>query len=140
MSSPRIHDSGKIWEVSRCWVWILTSNIRVGGNIPEVSPLCIERRWTWSLSFVLSSIGLKKLFVISTFFCILWSGPYLIIVLRKDFLDGPFGVVFFSPAVKVSFHHIKELGILGLINSGIFDDKTAIFVKGFGNLFAVCFG
>ena len=140
MSSPSIHNLGKIWKIRRCWVWILTSYVLISGDIPKVPPFGIKWRRTWSVGFILRTIWFEDIFMISTFFCKLWSSSNLIIVLWEDFLDRFVSIKLLSSIVKVFFHHVKELGILWLINSGIFDDKAAKFVKGFCNLLAIGFG
>ena len=100
----------------------MTSHILIRGDVPEVSPFGVERWWTGSIGFVLRSIGLKNVFMIPAFFSILGGSPNLIIVLRENFFNRSIGIILLSPAIEVAFHKIEELRVVGLINSGIFDD------------------
>jgi hypothetical protein len=57
--------------------------------------------------------------------------------LGEDVGDWSTGVELFGSFLEEALHQIEELVVLVRIDSGIFDDETAVFFKGLGNSFTV---
>ncbi len=70
-------------------------------------------------------------------FSVLGSGSDLEIVVGVNIGDGSAVVKICRPFEEVLFHHVEELGVLLLIDSWVFDDKTAVLFEGLSDGFTI---
>ena len=126
--TPGIHGFGPFGEIYRWMVWILGDIFWRATNVPEISPFGIKRWRTGRSSFIQPLIASKNIFVIFTPFNILWCGTNLIIQVREDFLHVFAGIQFLPPAIKITFHHIKESIIFRLVHTRIFNYQASEFM------------
>jgi hypothetical protein len=70
-------------------------------------------------------------------FSVLGSGSDLEVVVGVNIGDGSAVVKICRPFEEVLFHHVKELGVLLLVDSWVFDDKTAVLFEGLSDSFTI---
>ncbi len=71
---------------------------------------------------------------------ILWSGSDLEIVVGIYVSNDSTLVEISGPFNKILFHHVEELGVLLLVDSGVLDHKTSVLTEGLSDGFAILGG
>lgn len=82
-------------------------------------------------------VAVEDLGVVSGFLGELGGGSDLEMELGEDIGDWSSRIKFFGSSVEELFEHVEKSVILLSVDSGIFDDKTTIFMQSLGHGFTV---
>ena len=135
--SPSVHNSAPFREIE----WGLVGDgIDWIADVPEVPPFGVEWWRVWSVGLIFRSVAFSKVFVSPGLFGVFGSSTDLEIVVRVYIGDDSSAVEISSSFGEVFFHHVEELGVLLLVDSGVFDDEAAVLLESLGHSFTVLSG
>lgn len=134
MVAPVVHSCLPLREVFGAFI---LHGIDGVSNVPEVLPFGVKGWRDGCHGLVLRSVLLDLIFNEPDSFNEFGSDSHLIIMLFKNILNRPAGIVFSSSFGEQLFHDVDKCGVFLLIDTRVLDDQASIFIEGVSDDFAL---